>query len=150
MAGRERSPDDTVRELIGRDTACQLLGIEIVEVTTDHVVARMTVTENMSNGAGVCQGGMIFTLADTAMAMSASTTDEMALATTASIDWVRSAHPGDVLTAVGTMRWRARRPSLHDVVVTNQNGEEIAFLSGRMQRLGGTISGFLDGTETLG
>jgi len=150
MAGRERSPDDTVRELIARDTACQLLGIEIVEVTPDHVVARMTVTENMCNGAGVCQGGMIFTLADTAMAMSASTTDEMALATTASIDWVRSAHPGDVLTAVGTMRWRARRPSLHDVVVTNQNGEEIAFLSGRMQRLGGTISGFLDGTETLG
>lgn len=149
MAGRERSPDDTVRELIARDTACQLLGIEIVEVTPDHVVARMTVTENMCNGAGVCQGGMIFTLADTAMAMSASTTDEMALATTASIDWVRSAHPGDVLTAVGTMRWRARRPSLHDVVVTNQNGEEIAFLSGRMQRLGGTISGFLDGTETL-
>jgi len=149
MAGKERSPEETVRELISRDTACQLLGIDIVEVTHERVVARMAVTADMCNGAGVCQGGMIFTLAATAMAMSASTTDEMALATTASIDWVRSAYPGDVLTAVGTMRWRARRPSLHDVVVTNQDGVEIAFFSGRMQRLGGTISGFLDGTETI-
>lgn len=137
-------PEQLVRTLISRDRVCRLLGIELVEITVERSVLTMTVTDDMTNGAGVCQGGIIFTLADTAMAMVASTTDEMALATTGTIDWVRSAAPGDVLTAVGTTRWRGKRPSLHDAVVTNQDGVEIAHFHGRMQRLGGTLTEFLD------
>jgi acyl-CoA thioesterase len=136
-------PEKLVRALISRDRVCRLLGIDLVEITPERSVLTMTVSEDMTNGAGVCQGGIIFTLADTAMAMVASTDDEMALATTGTIDWVRSAVPGDVLTAVGTTRWRGKRPSLHDAVVTNQDGVEIAHFHGRMQRLGGTLSDYL-------
>lgn len=142
-------PEQLVRTLIARDRVCRLLGIELVEITTERSVLTMTVTDDMTNGAGVCQGGIIFTLADTAMAMVASTSDEMALATTGTIDWVRSAVPGDVLTAVGTTRWRGGRPSLHDAVVTNQDGVEIAHFHGRMQRLGGSLSDFLAGDAPL-
>ena len=82
-----------------------------------------------------------------AMAMSASSHDEMALATNGSIEWVKSAYPGDRLTAIGTTRWKGKRPSLHDAVVTNQDGVEIAHFYGRMQRVGGTISEFLHERE---
>jgi acyl-CoA thioesterase len=144
------NPEQLVRTLISRDRVCRLLGIELVEITAERSVLTMTVTDDMTNGAGVCQGGIIFTLADTAMAMVASTDDEMALATTGTIDWVRSAVPGDVLTATGTTRWKGKRPSLHDAVVTNQDGVEIAHFHGRMQRLGGTLTEFLDSNQTSG
>ncbi len=138
------NPDALIRRLVTYDSVFKMLGMEVVEITDERAVISMTVTDAMTNGAKVCQGGIIFTLADTAMAMSASTHDEMALATTATIEWMKSAVAGDVITAVGTTRWKGNRPSLHDAVVTNQDGVVIAQFYGRMQRVGGTISGFLD------
>ncbi len=140
-------PEALVRRLLKFDRVFNMFEMEMVELNHERCVIEMTVTEEMTNGAGVCQGGVIFILADTAMAMSASSHDEMALATNGSIEWVKSAYPGDRLTAIGTTRWKGKRPSLHDAVVTNQNGAEIAHFYGRMQRVGGTISEFLHERE---
>ena len=49
-----------------------MFNMEMVELNHERCVIEMTVTEEMTNGAGVCQGGVVFILADTAMAMSAS------------------------------------------------------------------------------
>ncbi|MEK9938865.1 MAG: hypothetical protein VW552_09035, partial [Ilumatobacter sp.] len=56
--------------------------------------------------------------------------------TTATIHWLKPTYPGDVLTATGTTRWQQGRVGIHDVVVTNQHGDEVAHFQGRTQRTG--------------
>ena len=50
------------------------LGIELVELAPGRAVVAMTVTEGMANFHGTAHGGAIFTLADTAFALSCNST----------------------------------------------------------------------------
>jgi len=43
----------------------EMLGIELLEVTTERVVGQMLVTENLVNRNGVLHGGALISLADT-------------------------------------------------------------------------------------
>ena len=58
----------------------------------------------MANGHGICHGGFIFALADSAMAFAANPRGEAAVAQHASITFVRPGRVGEVLVAdaVGT------------------------------------------------
>ena len=42
-------------------------GAELLEIKEGYARARMLVTEKLLNGADVCQGGALFTLADLAL-----------------------------------------------------------------------------------
>ncbi|MBT7723078.1 MAG: hotdog fold thioesterase, partial [Gammaproteobacteria bacterium] len=50
------------------DGASQAMGMQIVSVREGCAVLSMTVRETMVNGHGMCHGGMIFSLADSAFA----------------------------------------------------------------------------------
>ncbi len=119
-----------VVEMFASDRASQALGMRIVEAVSGRAVVTMAVREEMVNGLEVCHGGVIFTLADSAMAF-ASNAHSRSLATNAEMDFVSGAKLGDVLTAVGTVTVRRGKAAIHDVVVTNQNAETIAVFRGR-------------------
>ena len=53
------------------DAAAHALGIEVVEAGAGRAVTRFTVDGPKANLHGVCHGGLIFTLADTAMVLAA-------------------------------------------------------------------------------
>ena len=58
-----------IQELLNRtDRFAANAGCKITEVDTEHAVAEMVVTTAHLNGANVCQGGALFTLADLAIA----------------------------------------------------------------------------------
>ena len=58
-----------IQELLNRtDRFAANAGCQITEVDTEHAVAEMVVTNAHLNGANVCQGGALFTLADLAIA----------------------------------------------------------------------------------
>lgn len=125
-----------MRDLHRRDLSAAEFGIELIEAEADRVSVRMTVTKEMCSGFSIGHGGMTFLLADSAMAFLSNGSNDSALATTASIHWLKPTHPGDALTATGTTRWQQGRIGIHDVVVTNQNGDEVAHFQGRTQRTG--------------
>ena len=54
----------------------------------------MPVRADMLNGLGVCHGGVVFTLADSAMAFSSNSFNHLAVATQAEIDWLAPAREG--------------------------------------------------------
>ena len=87
----------------------------------------------MINGLGVCHGGLIFTLADSAMAHASNSHGLPAVAVAASIDLVRPARAGAVLSAEAVERYRHGRTALYDVVVTDDDGEVVARFHGRTQ-----------------
>ena len=58
----------TGHRLYAGDHAAQALGLVLDEVGAGHARISMAVREDMINGHGICHGGILFTLADTAFA----------------------------------------------------------------------------------
>lgn len=115
------------------------------DMTIDHAddgtaTVSMTVVESMTNGLGVCHGGLLFTLADTAMAHASNAGNERSFSTTAQIDWINPARIGQRLTAVSTTVSKRGRHAIHDVVVTDETGETKALVRGQTLTVGGPVA----------
>lgn len=122
------------------DRVARVMGMTIDAVDDGSAEVSMTVTDDMANGLGVCHGGIVFTLADTAMAHASNSADERAFSTTAEIDWIDAARVGDRLTATSTRVSQRGRNSIHDIVVRNDSGVIVAILRGRTLTVGGRVA----------
>lgn len=122
-----------------RDHVAKELGIEITHAEVGLAVVSMTVEERMTNGLGVCHGGLLFTLADTAMAHASNAGNERTLSTTASIEWISTARIGDHLVATSRAVAQRGRNTVHDITVTNGNGDTVALVRGQTLTLGGPV-----------
>ena len=97
----------------------------------------MTVTEAMVNGHGICHGGFIFALADSAFAFACNSHGERAVARHAAIDFLRPARLGETLRAEAIERARSGRSGIYDVRVTGLDGGLIAEFRGHSRLAGG-------------
>lgn len=136
-----RTAADVSAAMHERDDVARLLGIEIGEVAVDEATVRMKVTETMTNGLDVCHGGLIFTLADTAMAHASNSADARSFSTTASIEWLNPAHVGDVLVATCTATARRGRNTVYDIEV-RRSGDDVlvALVRGQTLTVGGVVA----------
>jgi acyl-CoA thioesterase len=139
--------DDAARAMYAKDASAAALGIELVEAGPLRAVARMTVRADMCNGFRILHGGMTFLLADSAMAFASNADNEMALASSAEIDWLAPVEIGQILTATADQRWSSGRSTLWDIVVTagsdvDDTGTVVALMRGRTRRVGRPV---LDG-----
>ena len=101
----------------------------------------MTVSETMANGHGICHGGFIFALADSAMAFVANPRGEAAVAQHAAITFVRPAQVGEVLVAEAEERMHAGRSGMYDVRVCTADGELVAEFRGHTRTIRATAEG---------
>ena len=113
------------------DVASQDLGMQVEVAKPGCAIACFEVRANMVNGYGICHGGFIFALADSAFAFACNTYDRITVAAGASIDFVRPARRGDTLKAVAVEMSRGGRTGVYDVEVTNQREEVVAIFRGR-------------------
>lgn len=131
-------PTDVGAALLARDRASRSLGIEMVEAGTASAVVKMEVRPDMVNGHDVCHGGLIFTLADTALALACNGANVNTLAAAASIDFVRPARLGALLVATATAIEQRGRTGHYDVVVRD-GAEVVALFRGRTREIGGAV-----------
>lgn len=115
----------------GNDLASRGLGMTIEVIEPGCAEACFEVRPNMVNGYGVCHGGYIFTLADSAFAFACNTYNLITVAASASIEFVRPARLGDKLLATARERNRGGRTGIYDIEVTNQDDEVVAIFRGR-------------------
>ena len=118
------------------DTASRHLGISISDVGPGFAVATMTVTDVMVNGHGICHGGYVFTLADTAFAFACNTYDERTVAAGGEITYLEPVRAGTDLAATATERARRGRSGLYDVTVRTASGITVAEFRGHSRSLG--------------
>lgn len=121
------------------DRVFHALGMREITVEAGHVVLEMTVREDMLNGHDICHGGMIFTLADTAMAIAANSFNQTAVASSADISFLESAKKGEVLRAETDLRSLRKRTGLYDVTISGADGRMIALFRGRVQRVNAKV-----------
>lgn len=123
--------DAVAHAMMVNDQASNLAGIVVVEALPGEVTAEMTVTAAHTNGHGVCHGGMLFLLADTAFALACNSPGPQAVAAACDIVFCRPAAVGDVLRARAVERTRFGRSGIYDVTVTRAGGEIVAEFRGR-------------------
>jgi acyl-CoA thioesterase len=118
-----------------QDRATNGLGMRLDDVAPGRARLSMIVTEAMTNGHGICHGGFIFTLADSAMAFAANPRGEPAVAQHAQITFVRPARVGETLVADCEERMQAGRSGMYDVRVTAAAGELVAEFRGHTRTI---------------
>ena len=141
----ERTAQDVSAAMHAEDRVAHAMAMSIDHAADGTATVSMTVTDDMANGLGVCHGGLLFTLADTAMAHASNAADERSFSTTAQIDWITSARVGERLTAVSNRVSQRGRHSIHDIVVTNADGGTVALVRGQTLTVGGPVSVAVDG-----
>lgn len=119
------------QRMYANDRASQALGIKIDIPAPATAVATMTVRDDMVNGFDIVHGGLVFTLADTAFAFACNAYDDLTVAASATIDFLRPAKLGDELTATASEDYRGEKTGFYSVRVTNQRDELIAVFRGR-------------------
>lgn len=113
------------------DTASRALGIEIEVTGVGAASARMIIRDDMVNGLGVCHGGLVFALGDTAFAFACNAYNRQSFAASCHIDFLRPALLGDELLALASEDHRGRRSGYYTVRIQNQRGEPVALFRGR-------------------
>jgi len=122
-----------LRSFFGGDRFAARNGIELLEVQEGRALARLAVSGEHLNAAGVVQGGAVFTLADFAFAAASNSRGNVALAIEAHVTFLRAARAGFLL-AEAREESCSRRLSTCTVRVTGEDGELIALFTGTAYR----------------
>lgn len=116
------------------DHFAKSIGAQLVEVREGYARAELTVEDHHLNGAGVCQGGVMFTLADLAFAAVANSHGILSVGVQNSISYIKSAQLGDRLSAECFEQVNHHKLPYCDVRITNQQGEVLACVTGLAYR----------------
>lgn len=116
-----------VAAMMARDAFSRWLGIDVLEVRPRSVTIRMTVRDDMLNGFGVCHGGVLFSLADSALAFACNTHGRVTVSIENSITYPTAIRSGDELTASA---------------VEENSTRKLAFYRIEVRRAGATVSIF--------
>ena len=121
-------------EMYAADRASQSLGIAITDVGPGRATATMQVSEEMVNGHGICHGGYVFLLADTAFAFACNTHGGPVVAAGADVSFLAPVRAGVELVAEAVERVLRGRSGLYDVTVRSA-GAVVAEFRGRSRAL---------------
>jgi acyl-CoA thioesterase len=113
--------------------------MELLACEPGRARLRMEVRAPMLNGHQICHGGLIFALADSAFAYACNSRNRVTVAAGASIEFLKPARLGDVLTCEGVEQVLQGRHGIYDMRVTNQHGETVALFRGKSAQIQGTI-----------
>ena len=129
-SGVSEEPQAKARRLVdamlARDAFSAWLGLEVTDIGPGTCTARMTVRDEMTNGFGVCHGGVTFALADSALAFASNTHGTVTVSVENSMTYPAAARAGDVLVAVAAEEASSARLGYYRVQVTKQDGTIVA------------------------
>jgi phenylacetic acid degradation protein PaaD len=108
----------------------------LLEVAPGRSRVAMRVTPQMANGHGICHGGMIFALADSAFAFASNSRGGNVVAAGATVDFISPATVGEELEATATERHLQGRSGIYDVTVRESMSQRlVAEFRGRSRGL---------------
>lgn len=136
---RQRTAERAAAALWRGDAASRKLGMTVASCGPGRATVSMPVRPDMVNGHGICHGGLVFALADSAFAFACNSHGDNTVAAGAAIEFLVPAREGDGLTAVATERWRAGRAGIYEIEVRNQRDELVALFRGRSHQIAGRL-----------
>jgi acyl-CoA thioesterase len=121
------------------DAASRMLGMEIVDVGPGSATVTMRVRQDMFNGWGLCHGGLVASLADSAFAVACNSHGTVTVASGFDVSFLEGARLGDELVATALERARRGRSGVYDVTVHRASDDTVvAEFRGRSRATGRT------------
>jgi len=122
-----------IKDFFKKDHFAQHIGAELLEVREGYARARLLVDDKLLNGAGVCQGGALFTFADLTFAAAVNSHGILTVTTNSNIVYVKSAKPGYLLAEAHEVVNHHKMP-YGEVRITDEEGNLIAIFSSSAYR----------------
>lgn len=116
--------------LAGRDPFLLALGVTCLDGGPGRAAVALTLRDEHLNFMGICHGGVIFTLADTAFGLAANSHGLMAAGIDTHMTYQVSARLGDTVTATAVEVSRSRKIAVYRVDVTRGDGTVISAFTG--------------------
>lgn len=138
MTPQERAKKSAAALWVG-DGAAQWIGMSLDSVDEARAVMSLTVERHHCNGHGICHGGIIFSLADTAFAYACNSRNQATVAQNNMITFVAPGRVGDTLTATAQEVSLVGRSGIYDVRVTDQDNRTIAEMRGLSRTIQGPL-----------
>lgn len=113
------------------DYCAKTLGIKIECITPGEAKLTMRVDKAYANGYGMCQGGIVTALADTAFAHACNSYNKVTVAQGLSIEFVRPAKIDEVLSAHAIEQSRGKHTGVYQVEVRNPLNKLVAIMTGK-------------------
>jgi len=136
---RQRTADRAVKALWSGDAASRNLGMVVDSCGPGRASVSMHIRPDMVNGHGICHGGLVFALADSAFAFACNSYGDNTVAAGAAIEFLAPGREGDRLRAIAIERWRAGRAGIYEIEVRNQRDELVALFRGRSHQIAGRL-----------
>lgn len=135
------TPDDRARHSAAAmwtgDHAAHALGMVLTDIGPGRATLTMRVRADQLNGHGICHGGYIFTLADTAFAYACNSYNQLVVAQQNTITFLSPGRGGEMLTAVAQEQHLAGRSGVYDATVTGEDGRKVALFRGLSRSIKG-------------
>ncbi|MEO8337429.1 MAG: hydroxyphenylacetyl-CoA thioesterase PaaI [bacterium] len=123
-----------VEGMLARDEFSRWLGVELVDLSDGRCTLRMRVRGDMVNGFGVAHGGIVFSLADSAMAFACNDTTSVTVAIDNSISYPAAIRVDDELVATAERESGSRKLAYYRVTVRRRDNEVVALFRGTVYR----------------
>jgi len=126
---------EELEEYIAGDPCARDLGLHWQRDHDDNAVLCVTIDGSLINGLGVCHGGVLFLLADTALAYAARMRGGMHASTWGTVSYLRPARLGDTIFAYTRLIESSSKRAHFDVDLFTDQGEHIAIFRGQSVRV---------------
>ena len=121
------------------DKASKWIGMQISNMDEGIASLILTVQAHHCNGHGICHGGIIFSLADSAFAFACNSRNQATVAQHNTISYIAPGQLGDTLTADAREVSLSGRNGIYDVTVINQDNKKIAEFRGMSRAINGNL-----------
>lgn len=119
------------------DAASKHLGMTLDAVGPGRASLSFTVRPQHLNGHGICHGGYIFTLADSAFAFACNSRNRVVVAQHNAISYLSPVREGERLRAEAVEVFLNGRSGIYDVTVTGGDGRKVALFRGASRQVEG-------------
>lgn len=141
----DRIATRSTAHMLASDAASAMLGIRLLEVGPGRALLGMTVRADMVNGWGLCHGGLIASLADSAFAVACNSRGRVTVAAGFDVVFVESGRMGDDLIATAREVSLRGRSGVYDVTVRRASDDVVvAEFRGRSRATGRTNPAVVD------
>lgn len=133
-ANEQAQAESIAAAMLARDTFSRWLRVEIVSIRPRSCTLRMRVRDDMLNGFGVSHGGIVFSLADSALAFASNTNGHVTVSVDNTISYPASVELNDELIAVAEEESAGERLAFYRVTVAKQDGTCVGLMHATVYR----------------
>lgn len=126
--------DAVVTGMLAHDAFSRWLGVELVTLRPRACTLRMKVRPDMVNGFGVSHGGIVYSLADSALAFASNTGGHVTVSVDNTISYPLPVEVGDDLIAVAEEETAGARLGYYRVTVARQDGTVVGLMHATVYR----------------